>query len=319
MPSTPRSDRVRRFRYLSITAAALCAAPTTLRDRRRGSKGRPPRKPHDMPHPPAAPPPRYKSASLLSSEESQPYKALNAGGLSRPLTPPVAAHYPPIYVPITTCRPPANPRVSTVSPTPGQPEAPPPVLLKWIPAIMAIDLLDPRLTRLSTSDAPGLLSGASVTKNAPFTTPTTPPSATTPASPRPGGHGHRRTYRDHRRQRRRGKFHPSAETVRGLSEPVHRDLEPDPGQQARLSASRTEPGVDLRMLHGSDWPLQFFPLVWAGWHVGSAPLAELRYAAALDNPLDRDIALKSALGVPAAVFARTATILRLVPPVHDQR
>jgi hypothetical protein len=68
--------------------------------------------------------------------------------------------------------------------------------------------------------------------------------------------------------------------------------------------------LDTRMLHGSDWPLQFFPLVWAGWHVRSAPFAELRYAASLDNPLDQDIALKSALGVPAAVFERSATYLR---------
>jgi predicted TIM-barrel fold metal-dependent hydrolase len=69
-------------------------------------------------------------------------------------------------------------------------------------------------------------------------------------------------------------------------------------------------GLDQRMLYGSDWPLQFFPLVWAGWHTGSAPVAQLRFAAQLDNPFDRDIALKSALGVPASVFTRSG--LKLV-------
>lgn len=69
------------------------------------------------------------------------------------------------------------------------------------------------------------------------------------------------------------------------------------------------PGVSERLAHGSDWPLQFFPLVWAYWHVGRAPLAELKYAATRDNPFDRDIALKAALGVPTSVFNRTPAVL----------
>jgi len=69
------------------------------------------------------------------------------------------------------------------------------------------------------------------------------------------------------------------------------------------------PDVAQRLLHGSDWPLQFFPLVHPYWHLAHAPLAELRYAARLANPFDRDIATKAALGVPAAVYARTAALL----------
>ncbi|MCB1748988.1 MAG: amidohydrolase family protein [Gammaproteobacteria bacterium] len=68
-------------------------------------------------------------------------------------------------------------------------------------------------------------------------------------------------------------------------------------------------GVAERLLHGSDWPLQFFPLVWAWWQAPRAPWAELRYAAGLDSPLDRDIAIKAALGTPVAVFTRTASVL----------
>lgn len=37
-----------------------------------------------------------------------------------------------------------------------------------------------------------------------------------------------------------------------------------------------------------------------------APLAELRYAAGLSNRLDRDIALKAAVGLPPGVFTRQA-------------
>ena len=70
-------------------------------------------------------------------------------------------------------------------------------------------------------------------------------------------------------------------------------------------------GLAEHMVYGSDWPLQFFPLVSRWWHIGSAPLAELRYAGTFDNPLDRDIAIKAALGAPRAAFARTAEALRL--------
>ena len=70
-------------------------------------------------------------------------------------------------------------------------------------------------------------------------------------------------------------------------------------------------GLDPRMVYGSDWPLQFFPLVSRWWHFGNAPLSELRYAGGFDNPLDRDIAIKAALGVPTAVFTRAAEVLQL--------
>ncbi len=76
-----------------------------------------------------------------------------------------------------------------------------------------------------------------------------------------------------------------------------------------LPRALERPALVAKLMHGSDWPLQFFPLVWAWWQLGRAPLAELRYAAMLDNPLDRDIAIKAALGVPPAVFTRAAAVL----------
>jgi len=80
-----------------------------------------------------------------------------------------------------------------------------------------------------------------------------------------------------------------------------------------LRRALAHPGLTDRLLHGSDWPLQFFPIVHPYWHVGSAPLAALRYATTLDNPFDRDIAIKAAIGVPPTVFARTGELLRIEP------
>jgi predicted TIM-barrel fold metal-dependent hydrolase len=67
--------------------------------------------------------------------------------------------------------------------------------------------------------------------------------------------------------------------------------------------------VAARMLHGSDWPLQFFPLVSPWFQIGRVPLATLRAVSHLENQWDRDVALKRAMGVPDGVFARTWEIL----------
>ncbi len=60
---------------------------------------------------------------------------------------------------------------------------------------------------------------------------------------------------------------------------------------------------------GTDWPLQFFPLVSPYYHLNRIGFAEARSAAALDNPWDRDVAVKEALHVPQHVFARGAELL----------
>jgi hypothetical protein len=46
-------------------------------------------------------------------------------------------------------------------------------------------------------------------------------------------------------------------------------------------------------------------LVSPWYQLRGAPLAELRYAASLTNPLDRDIATKAAVGIARRVFERT--------------
>lgn len=70
-------------------------------------------------------------------------------------------------------------------------------------------------------------------------------------------------------------------------------------------------GVSERMVYGSDWPLQFFPLVSPWYHVGRVFWRDLRGVARIEHQWDRDVALKRAIGVPADVFERGAQVLGL--------
>ncbi len=69
------------------------------------------------------------------------------------------------------------------------------------------------------------------------------------------------------------------------------------------------PGLDERLVYGTDWPLQFFPLVSPYYHLDHIGLSAAKSIAAMDNPWDRDVALKEALGTPHHVFARSALLL----------
>jgi predicted TIM-barrel fold metal-dependent hydrolase len=69
------------------------------------------------------------------------------------------------------------------------------------------------------------------------------------------------------------------------------------------------PGLTERMLYGTDWPLQHFPLVSPWFHVNHIGVGNAWRVAGVDNEWDRDVALKQALGVPTSVFARTVGIL----------
>jgi hypothetical protein len=66
-----------------------------------------------------------------------------------------------------------------------------------------------------------------------------------------------------------------------------------------------------RMLYGSDWPLQFFPLVSPWFQLGHISVGRLKSIQAIPNLWDRDVALKLAMGVPKEVFLRTGQLLKL--------
>ena len=76
-----------------------------------------------------------------------------------------------------------------------------------------------------------------------------------------------------------------------------------------LKRALSVPGLDARLVYGTDWPLQFFPLVSAYYHVDHIGLSAAKSIDAIDNRWDRDVALKEAFGTPHHVFARTAEVL----------
>ena len=82
-----------------------------------------------------------------------------------------------------------------------------------------------------------------------------------------------------------------------------------------LQDALTVPGLSERMLYGSDWPLQFFPLVSPWYQIGRVSIGKIRQIGRLKNQWDRDVALKRAMGVPEGVFARTRMVLKI--PLHE--
>ena len=69
------------------------------------------------------------------------------------------------------------------------------------------------------------------------------------------------------------------------------------------------PGVEERLLYGSDWPLQFFPLVSAVYHWPDIDVPRIKSIQRIENEWDHDVVLKTALGVPPSVFERSAALL----------
>ncbi len=76
-----------------------------------------------------------------------------------------------------------------------------------------------------------------------------------------------------------------------------------------LARALEDPALIDRMLFGTDWPLQFFPLVSPLYHVDHIGLAAARRVAGVSHVWDRDVALKEAFGVPPAVFERSRQLL----------
>lgn len=77
------------------------------------------------------------------------------------------------------------------------------------------------------------------------------------------------------------------------------------------------PGVGNKMIYGSDWPLQFFPLVSPFYQWPDIDLPHAKTIQNIGNEWDRDVALKRALGLPPSVFQRSSGLLkrsRAAPP-----
>ena len=69
-----------------------------------------------------------------------------------------------------------------------------------------------------------------------------------------------------------------------------------------LVTALQRPRVVDRMVYGSDWPLQFFPIVSPWYHVRHIGFRRAWRLTRVNNQWDRDILLKEAMGVPHNVF-----------------
>lgn len=80
-----------------------------------------------------------------------------------------------------------------------------------------------------------------------------------------------------------------------------------------LQEALTAPEFKERLLYGSDFPLMNTALVSPWFFPLSLTHGEMQRLSELDNPWDRDVELKQALGVPARLFTRAREVLRMDP------
>ena len=85
-----------------------------------------------------------------------------------------------------------------------------------------------------------------------------------------------------------------------------------------LKEALRRPQVPERLLYGSDWPLQNFPVVSPFYHLGTISMADAKRVQRTANAWDRDVYLKRAMGVDESIFRRAEQILNL-PFRNSQR
>jgi len=72
-----------------------------------------------------------------------------------------------------------------------------------------------------------------------------------------------------------------------------------------LSKALSDDVIQSKMIFGTDWPLQFFPLMSPWYHINHISIRDAFHIGGIRNQWDRDVALKKALSVPNKVFARS--------------
>lgn len=80
-----------------------------------------------------------------------------------------------------------------------------------------------------------------------------------------------------------------------------------------LETALKEPRLKGRLLYGSDFPLVNMVLVSPYYFPTNLTFKQMRDIAKITNPLDKDIKLKQALGVPTEVFSKSAVLLNIHP------
>jgi len=78
-----------------------------------------------------------------------------------------------------------------------------------------------------------------------------------------------------------------------------------------LNSALIEDRLKGQLIYGSDFPLINMVLVSAYYFPLNLTLNQMWQITLINNPLDRDIALKQALGVPTEIFARSGKLLKI--------
>ena len=63
------------------------------------------------------------------------------------------------------------------------------------------------------------------------------------------------------------------------------------------------PELEGRLIYGTDWPLQFFPLISPWYHLDEISVSQAFAISRIKNQWDRDVALKIGMGLDREVFA----------------
>ncbi len=78
-----------------------------------------------------------------------------------------------------------------------------------------------------------------------------------------------------------------------------------------LNQAIVEPRLAGRLLYGSDFPLTNMALVSPYYFPFNLSFQQMFALSAIENPFERDLALKQALGIPSDIFARSAQLLNI--------
>lgn len=64
------------------------------------------------------------------------------------------------------------------------------------------------------------------------------------------------------------------------------------------------PELEGKLIYGTDWPLQFFPLISPWYHLDEISISEALSISSIKNQWDRDVALKIGMGLDKSVFTK---------------
>ena len=83
-------------------------------------------------------------------------------------------------------------------------------------------------------------------------------------------------------------------------------------KHGHLARVLRRPEFEDRLIYGTDYPLVAMPVLVSPWYYSvRLSWSERRAISAMDNPWDRDVTLKHALGLPADVWTRGEKVLRV--------